>query len=179
MADGELLVLEGHGDLRELVHGDHLLRAQVQRLVEVRHHDAQDALHAVLHEHEGPRLLPVAPHLEVHRACHGLCSGCIRWMRSRSERASPHSACRLSLRERCHDAPCGRRRRGPSHGRPSRCRRGRTRCGSCRKGELVRARAEKAMQIGPAFPVDGWLPLHGIGSPQIKQATHARTGRCA
>eukprot|EP00968_Pinguiococcus_pyrenoidosus_P003991 scaffold264_cov317-Pinguiococcus_pyrenoidosus.AAC.5 len=62
--DLEALVLEGHGYLSKLVHGHHLLGAQVQRLGAVPKHDAQDPLHAVIDEHEGARLLSVAPHLE-------------------------------------------------------------------------------------------------------------------
>ena len=35
-------------------------------------HDAQGALHAVLHEHEASGLLAVAPHLELLRGADGL-----------------------------------------------------------------------------------------------------------
>mmetsp|Transcript_46583 Transcript_46583/g.93993 ORF Transcript_46583/g.93993 Transcript_46583/m.93993 type:complete len:397 (-) Transcript_46583:35-1225(-) len=57
---------------RKLVHGHHLFRAQVQGHLAVTVHDAQRALHAVVHKHEAPRLLPVAPHLKVVRAADGL-----------------------------------------------------------------------------------------------------------
>lgn len=72
MLDGQGLGLEAHGQPREVVHVDHLVRAQVQRLVAVGEHDADGALHAVVDEHEGARLQPVAPQLELARGHHGL-----------------------------------------------------------------------------------------------------------
>jgi hypothetical protein len=70
--DGQVLALEAHGQLGEVVHVDHLVRAQVQRLVAVGQHDADGTLHAVVDEHEGARLQPVAPQLELARGHHGL-----------------------------------------------------------------------------------------------------------
>mmetsp|Transcript_17233 Transcript_17233/g.50061 ORF Transcript_17233/g.50061 Transcript_17233/m.50061 type:complete len:245 (+) Transcript_17233:449-1183(+) len=70
--DGELLALEGERHRRHVVHGDHLVRADVERLGVVRHHQADDALHGVVHVAEGAGLLAVAPHLELRGGREGL-----------------------------------------------------------------------------------------------------------
>jgi len=52
-------------------------------------------------------------------------------------------------------APCGRRRRGPSRGRPSRSRRARTRCGSCGWAEGYTHRSGAAESpVSPAHSTD-------------------------
>lgn len=51
------------------MHNYHLAAAKVQRLLEVRFSDAQDAFHAIINECEAARLLSIAPHLNV------LCAG--------------------------------------------------------------------------------------------------------
>lgn len=45
--------------------------------------------------------------------------------------------------------PCGRRRRAPSHGRPSRCRAGRRCCGSARCGSRCRSPCRSACTAPP------------------------------
>ncbi len=70
--DGQVLLVEGLNHLHHVVHGDHLGASQVERLLEVRLGDAQDALHAVVDEGEGARLHAVAPHLDLVRGSEDL-----------------------------------------------------------------------------------------------------------
>eukprot|EP00964_Phaeocystis_antarctica_P082132 scaffold51468_cov56-Phaeocystis_antarctica.AAC.4 len=63
--DGQRLAAKLEDKLGHLVHRDHLVRADVERLLVVRHHQPQDALHRVVDVAEGARLLAVAPHLEL------------------------------------------------------------------------------------------------------------------
>lgn len=63
--DAELAVAEAKHELHHAVHGHHLRRPEVERLLEVALGDAQDALDAVVDERERPRLLAVPPHLHL------------------------------------------------------------------------------------------------------------------
>ena len=63
--DGQGLLAKLEDKLRHLVHGDHLVRADVKRLLVVGHHQPQDALDRIVDVAEGARLLAVAPHLEL------------------------------------------------------------------------------------------------------------------
>mmetsp|Transcript_8562 Transcript_8562/g.21288 ORF Transcript_8562/g.21288 Transcript_8562/m.21288 type:complete len:419 (+) Transcript_8562:572-1828(+) len=65
VVDLELLVLEGHDELRHVVHGDHLLGADVEGLGEVGEHELDDAVDGVVDVAERACLLAVAPHLEL------------------------------------------------------------------------------------------------------------------
>mmetsp|Transcript_18288 Transcript_18288/g.61458 ORF Transcript_18288/g.61458 Transcript_18288/m.61458 type:complete len:217 (-) Transcript_18288:489-1139(-) len=76
MVDRQLLVADLHDHLGHLVHGDLLVRANVERLLVVGHHQPDDALDGVVNVAEGARLLPVAPHLELARRCDGLAAKC-------------------------------------------------------------------------------------------------------
>mmetsp|Transcript_6227 Transcript_6227/g.20641 ORF Transcript_6227/g.20641 Transcript_6227/m.20641 type:complete len:219 (+) Transcript_6227:424-1080(+) len=76
MVDRQLLVADLHDHLGHLVHGDLLVRANVERLLVVGHHQPDDALDGVVNVAEGARLLPVAPHLELARRCDALAAKC-------------------------------------------------------------------------------------------------------
>ncbi|KFM23389.1 hypothetical protein F751_1085 [Auxenochlorella protothecoides] len=65
VADGGALAIEPQHHLHHAIHADHLVAPQIQRAREVRLGDAQDALHAVVDESEGPGLQAVAPHLQL------------------------------------------------------------------------------------------------------------------
>mmetsp|Transcript_2904 Transcript_2904/g.8875 ORF Transcript_2904/g.8875 Transcript_2904/m.8875 type:complete len:266 (-) Transcript_2904:197-994(-) len=58
------LIVEGHDQLGHIVHGDHLLGSNVQRLSEIRVHEANDTLDGIVNVAERSCLLTIAPHLK-------------------------------------------------------------------------------------------------------------------
>mmetsp|Transcript_23093 Transcript_23093/g.55667 ORF Transcript_23093/g.55667 Transcript_23093/m.55667 type:complete len:268 (-) Transcript_23093:482-1285(-) len=63
--DGQvLLVIVRERHLCEFVHVHHFRGSQVDGDIAIRERQAEDALHAIVNEGEGARLLPVPPHLE-------------------------------------------------------------------------------------------------------------------
>jgi hypothetical protein len=62
--DVDLLARDLRNDSHELVDGDHLFAAEIERLVEVATHQANDAFYTVIDVAEGAGLRSVAPHLD-------------------------------------------------------------------------------------------------------------------
>merc|ERR1719454_1076727 len=63
--DGQFATLKTEDDVGHLVHRDHLVGADVERLLVVGDHQSEDTLHAVVNVAEGARLHAIAPHLEL------------------------------------------------------------------------------------------------------------------
>merc|ERR1711871_290807 len=68
----KVLLLEAADECHHVVHGDHLVGAKVEGLLNVGCHQAEDALHTVVDEAERACLLAISPHLQLGVGCQHL-----------------------------------------------------------------------------------------------------------
>mmetsp|Transcript_20388 Transcript_20388/g.30042 ORF Transcript_20388/g.30042 Transcript_20388/m.30042 type:complete len:345 (-) Transcript_20388:295-1329(-) len=70
--DGQVLLLEGHGNLSKLNHVHHTGSSKIDRNLALREHKSKNSLYAIINIGERTSLLSISPHLEVFSGSKGL-----------------------------------------------------------------------------------------------------------